>query len=351
MWGGLVTAVVAASASVAAPLAVDFSAPEACPPRERFELELFGRTEKVRPAVDGDAAQASVGFKVVLKGKRFVGTLKVRTALSGVTAKELSSARCETLVEAAALTTALLLDPQGARTGPLTAPPAPDAGVAPPPPAPHERLDAGSAVSAPSPALADPQPDAGTSPFDAGTALPTLPDAGPPESAPSVRWDVLAQVGYSQAVTASVEPALGLTVGLEAGVFRFQLGAEFHPGRRVTASAGAVDFRAFGGHLDVLLSFAPVRWLRVEPGLFGGVLAVPLSPVDVEVPRPGSLVLPQAGALLRVPLRLGGLRVGLFGGVGFNLIAPRVVVDGAGVVWSVPVPFSFAGLFVGYGGG
>lgn len=324
-------------------VAVEYSAPEACPPRARFEAELRARSDKLRLVESG--GQATVSLGIVEQKKRFVGTTKVRTTLSGVTTREFKSARCETLVQAAALATSLLLDPEGTRMGEVTVsltPPV-DAGVELP------VVDAGAMV-------VEPVVDAGVLVVDAGppvvveaprvdAGVPVVADAGAPSP---VSLELAAGGGFTAGISGALDGLVQVTVALQWSRFRLALSPQLVPGRRVTNENGVAVYLGAGGRLDALLSFPVGSWLRVEGGAQLSVMFVPVSAPLAEIPGRALGVLVAPGPFARVVLLVGSLRVAIEGGAGVNVRAERYVISGAGPVFVAPRPFGLLGGSVGW---
>lgn len=314
---------------------VVYDAPEACPPKARLEAELRARSRKLQLVDAKDIPQAQLSLQIVAQKKRFVGTSKVRTLLSGVTSREFKSAQCEALVQAAALATSLLLDPEGTNTGAVTleVPPAPvlDAGL-PETPVP-EPVDAGA-------------PDAGPEPvLDAGAVL-----VAPPQDAGSTRRDwefeVFASGGVSTATSGAVEGVLAAGVAVRFGLVRLALSPRLTPGRRVASMAGDADVLSGGARLDGLASVS-VGPFRLEAGAMLEVLAVSAAAPRAEVPGQALGLLVAPGPLGRFVLVVGPLRVALEGGLGVNTRAERFLIDGAGLVFQAPRVFGFGAGVVG----
>ncbi|MDP1920615.1 MAG: hypothetical protein Q8L14_30510 [Myxococcales bacterium] len=339
MTGWVLWALVAASGDERISLEVVYEAPEACPPRARFEAELKARSEKLRIVDAAQTPQAQVTVRIVTQKKRYVGTSKLRTLLSGVTTREFKSAQCETLVQAAALATALLLDPEGTKTGavmvelaPVVVAPA-DAGV-------PEPIDAG--VVAPPVVI-----------VDAGVVEPlVLIDAGPPVPVEPARDDPHVELsaggGVTSGLSGAVDPLVQLTVALQLSRFRLALSPQFVFGRRVTSSAGVAQYVGVGGRFDALASFPVGRLLRIEGGASVTVLVLPVTGPDAEVPGRALGVLVAPGPFARIALQLGHFRVALEGGAGINLRAERYLIDGAGLVFAAPRLFGLLGASVGW---
>lgn len=335
--------VAAASGDERISLEVAYEAPEACPPRARFEAELQARSGKLRIVDASQTPQAQVTVRIVTQKKRYVGTSKLRTLLSGVTTREFKSAQCETLVQAAALATALLLDPEGTKTGAVTVELTPvvapvDAGV--PAPLVVEPIDAG--VVEP-PVLI----------VDAGIVEPlVLTDAGPPAPVEPARDDAHVELsaggGVTSGLSGAVDPLVQLTVALQLSRVRLALSPQFVFGRRVTSSAGVAQYLGVGGRFDALASFPLGEVLRLEGGVSVTVLVLPVTGPEAEVPGRALGVLVAPGPFARVALQLGRFRVALEGGAGINLRAERYLIDGAGLVFAAPRLFGLLGASVGW---
>ncbi|MBM4782585.1 MAG: hypothetical protein GQE15_33335 [Archangiaceae bacterium] len=319
-------------------LLVELQAPEACPPRARFEAELRARSEKLR-IVDAPTAQAAtVSLNITQEKKRFVGTSKVKTAMSGVTQRQFKSAQCETLIQAAALATSLLLDPEGTKTGEVTVSLEPR---------PVEPVDAGS----PEPVVV--VVDAGVplvEPVDAGAppvvvAEPV--DAGAPASSP-VQLELALGGGVTTAISGAIDPELQVSVALQWPRFRLALSPRYIVGRRVSSANGVAQYFAAGGRLDGLFSVPLGTVLRIEGGAQLSVLMVPVTGPEAEVPGRALGVLVAPGPFARVVVLVGSLRLALEGGLGVNLRAERYLIDGAGLVFTAPRLFGTVGLSVGW---
>lgn len=317
-------------------LLVELQAPEACPPRARFEAELRARSEKLRVVETATAQSASVSLHITQEKKRFVGTSKAKTAMSGVTQRQFKSAQCETLIQAAALATSLLLDPEGTKTGEVTVSLEPKVA---------EVVDAG--VLEPVPVIVD----AGAPPIiDAGVPIVVVVepvDAGVEVPSP-LQLELALGGGVTTAISGAVDPELQVSVALQWPRFRLALSPRYVVGRRVSSSNGVAQYFAVGGRLDGLLSFPLGALLRLEGGAQLSVLVVPVTGPDAEVPGRALGVLVAPGPFARVVVVLGSLRLALEGGGGVNVLAERFVIDGAGLVFAAPRLFGTVGLSVGW---
>lgn len=319
-------------------LEVDYAAPEACPPRARFEAELAARSERLRLVAPDETPQARVSLRIVEQKRRFVGTSKVRTLMSGVTTREFKSAQCEALVQAAALATSLLLDPEGTRLGTVAVAAVPmpiDAGTPP-------VLDAGI----------EPVVDAGTvNVVDAGAAVVVVEaktvDAGsPPEPSP-VEVAVWAGGGATSALSGAVDAVTQVAVSLSWRFVSLRLTPYFGPGRRVESSLGVAQYGFGGGRFDATAAL-PLGPLRLEAGAGMFVTAVPIEAPVAEVPGRGLGWLVAPSPLARVTFSVWRLRFALEGGLGINVRAEQYVIAGAGVIVTAPRVFGFASGLIGF---
>lgn len=337
MTGWVLWTLVAAASGQRIEVAIDYAAPEACPPRARFEAELQARSDRLRVG-SADSAQATVSLTITENKKRFAGTSKVRTVLSGVTAREFKSARCETLVQAAALAISLLLDPEGTRTGevsvmlPLT-----------PPAVVPEPVDAGLVLVEVDAGVVAPVPDGGVAalvPHDAGVEF-----GAPPRP---VSLELALGGGLQPGISGALDGVGQLTVALQWSRFRLALSPQLVSGRRLTSSAGVMEYPfGAGGRVDALLSF-PLSRFRLEGGAQLTVLAVPLSAPDAELPGRTTSWLVAPGPFGRLVLLVGPLRFAVEGGAGFSGARRRFDIEGAGPVFSRPGLFGLLGGSVGW---
>jgi hypothetical protein len=110
------------------PIALDYTAPAACPSAEQFLAEVAARTSVARPAKPNESAKTlTVSIQEVAGGNR--GTLRLDSPDGASSARQVAAADCEQVVSALALMTALAVDPD-ASTAPM--PPASAPVVKPP---------------------------------------------------------------------------------------------------------------------------------------------------------------------------------------------------------------------------
>jgi hypothetical protein len=174
-----------------APLRIDYEATGGCPGAAVFLEEIQWRTSLARVAGPNEAA-LPVKVRIVQRGPVNSGRLVLGEGRGAIT-REVQDARCDEVVAALALITALAVDPR-ARTAPKP-PPAPPAPTAPPPAATPPReppaRTAGEPAGALPPAriIGDPLP----------ASPPPLGDAPPAPGGP--RWSLGAQAVAAFAVT------------------------------------------------------------------------------------------------------------------------------------------------------
>ena len=320
-------------------LLVELDAPEACPPRARFEAELRARSEKLRIVESKTPEAATVSLRIAQEKKRFVATSKVKTAMSGVTQRQFKSAQCETLIQAAALATSLLLDPEGTKTGEVTVTLTPE-------PKPIEPVDAGQ----PLPVVVDAGLPPVVEPVDAGSPIVVVVepvDAGVKASSP-VQLELALGGGVTTAISGDIDPELQVSVALQWPRFRLALSPRYVVSRRVTSSSGVAQYFAAGGRLDGLFSFPIGTVLRLEGGAQLSLLVVPVTGPDAEVPGRALGLLVAPGPFARVVVLLGSFRLALEGGGGVNVRAERYLIDGAGLVFAAPRVFGSVGLSAGW---
>ena len=349
MGWGVLALLIAAGGDPRISVDVEWDAPETCPPRARFEAELRARSSRLRIVTPPDASEAHVSVKVVERNKKFSAVSKLRTTLSGVTTREFKSAQCETLVQAAALATSMLLDPEGTKLGQVSLPPpeepdagAPeplpiDAGVTEPPPPPPERtpLDAGAALV-----------DAGVAPeLDAGV---TVIEAPPPPPASSVHVELGAGGGFTSAVSSLIDPLIQLEAAVSFERLRVELTPQLIIGRKITNTRGTAQYFALGGRVAACFTHAWASWFRAELGGTLSVLAVPVSAPDAELPGSATGLQVAPGILVRAALTFGKFRVSVEGNTGLNTRTNAWVITGSGAVFSSPLFFSSGVVAVGW---
>lgn len=106
------------------PIRVSLEAPPDCATAESFYQGVRNRTERVRPAVEGEET-VELGVRLVRSGTKVQGELRMHGEHGESDTRRVEGATCEEVVEALSLTAALALDP----TARLVAAPPP----APPP--------------------------------------------------------------------------------------------------------------------------------------------------------------------------------------------------------------------------
>ncbi|MFO0598657.1 MAG: hypothetical protein U0228_25345 [Myxococcaceae bacterium] len=324
---------------------VEWEGPDSCPPRARFEAELRARSSRLQVVEPATGAEAHVAVKVIEKNKKFSAVSKLRTSLSGVTTREFKSTQCETLVQAAALATSMLLDPEGTKLGKVS--------IAPPPPPVEEVPDAGAPLPPPETdaglevvAVVEPPPVV----IDAGVAIveERAVDAGVAPPSP-LQVELGAAGGITTAISGLVDPLFRLQLALGFGRLRVELAPTLVMGRRVSnPSVGVAQYFGAGGRVAVCVGMPLGSLLRLEFGIDLDVLAVPVSAPDAEVPGAKVGLLLAPGALGRLVFSFGQLRLSLEASSGLNTRAEAYVITGSGVVFSAPRFFGGGVVAVGW---
>lgn len=303
---------------------LEWRAVEGCPGAERFIGALNFRTARARIVDDTTDALIVVGIERV--GRRFRGQLTLRLP-TGVTNREAQSPRCESVVEALSLMSALVIDPEHARLGPLPAqlplepvkpPPVPvveTPAVPVPPPEPVKPEPVIEPVAVVEPAVVEPAP------------------------APSQAFRLGA---FLQATTAiSGQPDFGGAAALsfQRNVFRARLELGGGAGRTVTTSTGA-------GRYDFHVQANAGAGLGVELGPFAAeLLAVAqLTLFTVQAPQAiqpisATRFSPALGPSAGLSFSLGPWSVVARALVGFTLRRDTYVIDPEGGVFSNPLVF------------
>jgi len=320
------------------PTEVIFAAPDGCPTRERFEQELVFRTTRVRPA-DAAEATAHLDVSVTQQGKRFNGRVAVRTDDGKNIVRAFGGPRCESVVAALSLAAALVLDPEGTKTGALPAALPPLLPIASPP----------VTVTEPKPVVVDPLPPAPTVSEPEPVEVVELPLTPPPTN--RVSGAVTALGLLSTAVSGSADFGGGLAGELELRLgerlrWNTSLALGAQTGRTITAAAGSAAY-AFGliGLLDVGV-VAPLLDERLRPRLG---LALELTSLDVtglgaDANSTSRRWLAAIGPTASLGLALGGWRFSVDGLLAINLVREQYRVLSPGVTSPADVVFSVPGL-------
>lgn len=140
------------AADAPAPIRVTYTAPAACPARSELLARVFARTSNARAAAPDDTARELV-VRVESVGRRFRGRVVIApgggsgtpsgpgsgAAPAGPGApheREVTSAKCDDLIDALAFFIALAVDEDATTSSPAPPPAPPPAPLAAPPPAP-----------------------------------------------------------------------------------------------------------------------------------------------------------------------------------------------------------------------
>lgn len=337
--------VILSAAAPQRPTLLRYEAPSGCPDADFFERALVYRTDRVRWVHAEDAASAWVDVHLEPKGKKLVGTLRVRTSEGGESQKSLQGTKCQTVAAAMSLAAALLLDPEGTKTGPLpqVLPPAP-----PPPPAPEPE-------PTPPPSLPPPEPTPAPEPEPAPAPAPLPPPpppARPAEPPPPPRWPkptVAALLGGY--LTSGLAPRvdfggqLGVEVDWPTLVTRLTLGAG--NGATISSANGRAryDFHLLG-ELDVGARFLSGLF-RPEVGGFLQAVPVSVTAPDVAGATPSLRLLLGVGAYARAGFHVGPWRLAVLAQLGLNTRQERYRIEPLGEVFAVPVVYGGAAVQFG----
>lgn len=302
-----------------------YRVPEGCPNKAAFVSAVTARATRARVV---DRAPGARRFIVDIRraGASYVGRLVVEQGTDRAT-REVTSARCEGVVEAFVLFTALAIDPA--------------ASLAPPPPSS-------------SPPSASPPPP--SSPPSPSPSPPPAPHralvAAPPEPPAKASWRLsvgsggFVATGIAEAAMVAAHPVVdlassetGLSPSVRLGV-AWANGASqpVHPGG-LTLGLRALVLSGCGLHMHVGGTAAAVRLCAL---LEGGVLAV--RPFGIANPTSPDRPWFAAGPLVRFELPvLSKLAVGCDAGVAIPFERERVFVrPGPTVALVDPVGLRFA---------
>lgn len=302
---------------------LEWQAVEGCPGAQRFIGALSFRTARARIVDDTSDALIVVGIERV--GRRFRGRLTLRLP-TGVTNREAQGPRCESVVEALSLMSALVIDPEHARLGPLPA----QLPLEPVKPPPREVEPPVVPVVQPEPAKPEPVVE------PVAVVQPAVVEPAP---APAQTFRLGA---FLQATTAiSGQPDFGGAAALsfQRNVFRARLELGGGTGRTVTTSTGA-------GRYDFHVQANTGAGLGVELGPFAAeLLAVAqLTLFTVQAPEAiqpisATRFSPAIGPSAGLSLSFGPWSVVARALVGFTLRRDTYVIDPEGGVFSNPLVF------------
>jgi hypothetical protein len=311
------------------PTTLSFVAPAACPTRERFEQELVFRTNRVRLTTEPTDASAFIDVRITEAGRRFTGRLSVRTADGKNISKELRGPRCESVTAALSLAAALVLDPEGAKTGALP--------VALPPIAPEPA----AVVVAPEPppvvVAVEPKPP----------EAPRPPEVVAPPLEPAPRPDTLHAAVFALALldtTVSGAIDLGGGAGAELVIVPAsaplrivsRLGLGVTSGRTVTSAFGAAQYPV--GLCGLLSAAAALQLGIVRPEL-GATLHVgsmSIAGLGADQNLTSQRWLVAVGPHARVSLTLEKWLLGVEAMLAISAIREQYRVDPDGLVFGVP---------------
>lgn len=346
-------AALAASALAAAParadprpLRVDYEAAEGCPGADVFLDEIRWRTPLARVAAPGEEA-LQVQARIARRGAVHGGHLVVGQG-EGRILRDLEGDRCDEVVSALALITALAIDPHASTQARRAAPGPPPTAIPTPPPAPSEPAPGASPpvppkMPAPPAILADP--------------LPVMPASDDKRSAPApaLRW----ALGARAAVALAVVPRPLVGGGLFADLL---FAGRWSPSVRVSlevAGTGSFDVGPGGvwflrgiGRVDgCAFGVRPAPWLSLVPclGVEGGALhAQGVVGGSIATVSHSTILWIGAGVLPRIGVDLGSLALDLQGGPIFPAVRRGFVFESPAYVIATLPPVTWtAALGVG----
>jgi hypothetical protein len=290
------------------PLRLHYEAPGGCPGAALFLEEIQWRTDLARVVGPAEAA-LDVRARIVRRGPVTRGHLVVGEGKDAIV-REVEGARCDEVVSALALITALAVDPHASTALKRPAPPAAMPPL-PPPPAPGEHV---------APALPSAQ--------ILGDPLPVIPLAedAPPAPRPS-RWAFGARVATAIAVVP--RPLLGGTLFVERALPE-RWGASVRLAAELTGTGGfdvgpggAWFLRGVVRAEGCAFAQRATAWLTLVPclGVEGGVIeAAGILRGSLAVVEQGVVPWVGAGVLPRAAFDLGPVALEVQGGPVFPAV-------------------------------
>ncbi|HEY4159724.1 MAG TPA: hypothetical protein VGM29_16550 [Polyangiaceae bacterium] len=303
-----------ARAQDSTPVLLVYSAHAGCPDEQAFVRELTARTRLARIADTGEAAErVRVRIDEVPGGSH--GQLVMGVG-AGASTRDVSAARCEQVVAALALMTALAIDPDALTTVEAGAPPAP--------------------VTTAQPAVPKEEPHR------------------PPRAEPPARFHVRAGVAFELGTSISPNPLPSLRpfLGLErerGAAFGYALRLSLGRGQaEIARSDGAGEFTLWSGRLEACPVHAPLSaplWVSA----CGAFEAGRLSAVGHDVSSAQSLQRPwyAGGGAARLELRpIGTFGLELAGDMLFPFVRDRFFVQSDSTVRRTPAVVAVVALGV-----
>jgi hypothetical protein len=302
------------------PLRFAYSAPPVCPDAEAFVKDVHARTTRFEIVESGDGLR-SFAVRIVARGDRFLGEMRVLDRGGELTVRTMIAAHCDEVASALAFVTSISIDPKASATQPPSPRPPPSSSEPDPTtPATATASASASPVSPAADAMAFPPPAPAGAPSD----RPGEPAEAAPVGQTQHRWRRNGwhlTAGAAASVQALSAPGAVVGDSLFLGIAR-DTEQPFAPEARISVwHASTANLDAAPGHADLTWTLAraeacPMRWpargaFDVRPCVEADVGA--LSAVAVGVPHAQSRTRPWAalGALARVewvpfePLVLG----------------------------------------------
>ncbi|MFT3771353.1 MAG: hypothetical protein QM820_38550 [Minicystis sp.] len=321
----------AAEARAETPIRVDYEAHAGCPGREVLIEEITWRTSLARAAAPGEDA-LEVRARITKRGALLRGHLTLGKGRETIT-REIEGPRCDEVVSALALVTALAIDPRASTAkkpagaaAPAPSPPSPS----PPPIVLPDRplLPASLPEPAPPDLLARP--------------LPVL--TAPPAPLDPSRWSIGARALAAFAATPS--PLFGGAIFVDR-ILSPHWGASLRVGAEVAATGaidvgpgGAAFLRAAARVDGCALVIRPAPWLTLVPCVAaeaGVIRAEGLA--RGQITSPGAATVPWIALdfVPRITVDLGGAFLEAQGGPAFPLVRRQFLFESpAFVVHELP---------------
>ncbi len=298
-----------------------------CPAADRFVAALAFRTSRAK-VIDGETP-AVISVALDRPGRRFRGRLTLRLP-TGVTQREATSPRCESVVEALSLMSALVIDPAHARLGPLPIELPPPPVEAPPaeplaPPAPVE-----------SPSIAQPTSVTGAD----RTTTPVTVVSTPPETPTTERALLLGATGHlTTAISGLADFGAVATIAYRTGLFIGRLEVGGGSGRVIATATGTGEYPfhlVANASAGAVLGAGP---LSVELHAVTQIMFFTVSAPRAIQPIAVTRLSPSLGPSVAAAISVGRWSLGVRALLGFNLRRDTYVIDPEGSVFANPLVF------------
>lgn len=292
--------------------------PSGCPLTTEFSRRLVYRSERVQLIAETDRAAGWLDVKIAPSATGFEGTLVIRTVEHPADRRVINGKKCETVIDALALSAALLLDPQ-AKLGPVPAEaPVPEVIVLTPKPEPKPE---------PKPAL----PEV------------VIPNRQPDPTPNGPVITILAQGHITTVASGNTDLGGGLGVELSsqqrwAELFRpiARLGFGIGSGRTLQSTAGEMRYVVHAlSRLELGARFLDGP-LRPSVGLAMHLLTMEVASLAADDNRRSLRWLPVPTLWAGLSLRLGGWSISAQVDGGAHLVRENYVIDPDGAVFGVP---------------